>query len=132
MKEQTFSENHNHGGRCGLYSCPEVSTFTDTLLAELEERSAVLRGGGSGNSSKEPHNYTAYHSAGRDIADIGAVVLADWFDSKGTTAGLRSIAQRLCNALMTLECGIGLCPDRTQWKPPMRTMRMLAGFSEKN
>ena len=129
MKEQTFSDNHNHGGKCGLYSCPEVSTFTDTLLAELEERSVVLLcSGENGNSSKEPHNYTAYHCAGRDIVDIGAVALSEWIDTKGTARGLRNIALRVCSALMNLECGIGLCSDRFQWKPPAKTMRVLTGL----
>jgi len=100
-----------------------VADFADTLLDEMNERAAVLL-------RSDESNYMAYRSASRDIVDIGAVALSEWIDQRGTTAGLRSIAQRLCNAMMTLECGIGLCSDHLHWRPPMRTMGMLAGFGK--
>ena len=108
-----------------------VANFADTLLDEMNERSAVLlrNSVGSGNS-KETDNYAAYHCAGRDIVDLSTIALSDWLATKSTTRGLRNIILRLCSALMTLECGVGLCSDRTQWRPPMRTMRILASISE--
>ena len=133
MKEQTFSDNHNDGDERGIYSHPKISAFTDTLLAELEERSAVLLRNSVGSSnSKVPDNYAAYHCAGRDIVDLSTIALSDWLATKSTTRGLRNITLRLCSALMNLEFGIGLCSNRSQWKPPMRTMQILAGLSGKS
>ena len=106
-----------------------VANFADTLLDEMNERSAVLlRSDESNNNS----NHAAYHAPGRDILDLSAIALSDWIETNGTAKGLRSITQRLCNALMTLECGVGLCSDHLKWRPPMRTMRKLTGFNEKN
>ena len=124
MKEQIVPENHNsvvNGDKRGIYYHPEVWSFTDSLLDEIESRSAVLL-------RSDESNYMAYRSASRDIVDIGAVALSEWIDTKGTARGLRNIALRVCSALMNLECGIGLCSDRFQWKPPAKTMRVLTGL----
>jgi len=124
MKEQTFSDNHNHGGRCGLYSHPTVSDFANCLTAELAERGEPLRN----NTAVDE----CYRSVGYDVVRITASALSDWIERRGTAKEFGNIVGRLCLALARADITAGLCPDRTQWKPPMRTMRMLAGFSEKN
>ena len=124
MKEQTVSDNHNNGGKRSIYSHPEVSEFADTLHSELAKRAESLR-----------HNAAVdgcYRSVAFDITQITASALSDWVDRHGTTRELGNIIARLWLALVRMDIAMGLCSNRTHWKPPTKTMQILAGFNEKS
>ena len=124
MKKRT--DNHTstiNGGRSNFHATHEqVSKFANCLTADLAERGESL------------HNNTAidgcYRSIAFDITQITASALSSWTERRGTAKEFGNIVGRLCLALARADIAVGLCSNRAHWKPPARTMRILAGFSE--